>query len=123
MSHHFDYSIDLEVKFKSLEIIDVSTLIANCSKKWQNLTLCKVNDSVIRLAIIEGEFHWHKHDKDDEFFYVIEGSLLIDLEEKTLKLKPNQGIMVPMGVLHRTRAPSRTTILIMEKISTNPTGD
>jgi len=123
MSDYNNYSIDLEVKFKPLEIIDVSTLVANCSKKWQNLSLCKVNESVVRLAVIEGEFHWHKHDKEDEFFYVIEGLLLIDLEDKTIKLKPNQGITVPMGILHRTRASSRTSVLLMEKRSIKPTGD
>ncbi|MCJ7648713.1 MAG: cupin domain-containing protein [Candidatus Lokiarchaeota archaeon] len=123
MSDYNNYSIDLEVKFKPLEIIDVSTLVANCSKKWQNLSLCKVNESVVRLAVIEGEFHWHKHNKEDEFFYVIEGLLLIDLEDKTINLKPNHGITVPMGVLHRTRAPSRTSVLLMEKSSIKPTGD
>jgi mannose-6-phosphate isomerase-like protein (cupin superfamily) len=117
------YSIDLEVKFKPLEIIDISTLIANCTKKWQNLSLCKVNDSVVRLAVIEGDFHWHKHDKEDEFFFVIEGALLIDLEDITVKLKPNQGFTIPMGILHRTRAPSRTSILLIENSTIKPTGD
>jgi len=117
------YSIDLEVKFKPLEIIDISKLIANCSKKWQNLSLCEVNDSVVRLAVIEGEFHWHKHDKEDEFFFVIDGLLLIDLEDNTIKLKSNQGFTVPKGLIHRTRAPSRTSILLIEKSTIKPTGD
>ena len=123
MSDHDKYSIDLEVKFKPLEIIDVSILIAKSKKKWQNLSLCKVNDSVVRLAVIEGEFHWHKHEKEDEFFFVIEGLLLIDLEDKTIKLKSNQCFTVPMGILHRTRAPSRTSILLLEKGTIQPTGD
>lgn len=123
MSDFNKYSIDLEVKFKPLEIIDISTLIANCTNKWQNLSLCKVNDSVVRLAVIEGEFHWHKHEKEDEFFFVIEGVLLIDLEENTIKLKPNQGFTVPKGIIHRTRAPSRTSVLLIEKSTIKPTGD
>ncbi len=123
MSDYDKYSIDLELKFKPLEIIDVSELIANCTKKWQNLSLCKVNDSVVRLAVIEGEFHWHKHDKEDEFFFVIEGVLLIDLEYKIITLSPNQGFTVPMGILHRTRAPSRTSVLLIEKSTIQPTGD
>ena len=113
MSDYNKYSIDLEVKFKPLEIIDISKLIANCSKKWQNLSLCEVNDSVVRLAVIEGEFHWHKHDKEDEFFFVIDGLLLIDLEDITINLKSNQGFTVPKGLIHRTRAPSRTSILLI----------
>ena len=115
MSDYNKYSIDLEVKFKPLEIIDVSTLVANCSKKWQNLSLCNVNDSVVRLAVIEGEFHWHKHDKEDEFFFIIEGELLIDLEDETVRLKPNQGFTLPMGIKHRTRALTRTSVLLIEK--------
>ncbi|MFX1316421.1 MAG: cupin domain-containing protein [Promethearchaeota archaeon] len=123
MSDYNKYSIDLEVKFKPLEIIDISTLIENCTKKWQNLSLCEVNDSVVRLAVIEGEFHWHKHEKEDEFFFVIEGNLLIDLEDKTIKLKPNQGFTVPRSILHRTRAQSRTSVLLVEKATIKPTGD
>jgi len=117
------YSIDLEIKFKPLEVIDITKLIAGCKKKWQNLSLCKVNDSVVRLAVIEGEFHWHKHEKEDEFFFVIDGLLLIDLEDKLIELKPNQGFTVPKGVMHRTRAPSRTSILLIEKSTIKPTGD
>jgi len=123
MSDDNKYSIDLDVKFKAMEIIDISKLIANCTKKWQNLSLCNVNDSVVRLAVIEGEFHWHKHVKEDEFFFVIEGVLLIDLEDNTIKLKPNQGFTVPKGIIHRTRAPSRTSVLLIEKSTVKPTGD
>ena len=123
MSDYNKYSIDLDVKFKPLEIIDISKLITNCSKKWQNLSLCKVNESVVRLAVIEGEFHWHKHEKEDEFFFIIDGELLIDLEDETVTLKPNQGFTVPMGIEHRTRAPIRTSILLIENETVVPTGD
>jgi mannose-6-phosphate isomerase-like protein (cupin superfamily) len=117
------YSIDLEIRYKPLEIIDIPQLIEQSSKKWQNLSLCAVNDSVVRLAVIEGEFHWHKHEKEDEFFFVIEGLLIIDLEDNVIELKPKQGFTVPKGVKHRTRAPSRTSVLLIEKSSIKPTGD
>ncbi len=123
MNNNKKYSIDLEVKYKPLEIIDIPQLIEDCTKKWQNISLCNINDSVIRLAVIEGEFHWHKHEKEDEFFFVIEGLLLIDLEEKIIELKPKQGFTVPKGVMHRTRAPSRTSVLVIEKNTIKPTGD
>ena len=123
MSEYNKYSIDLKVKFKPLEVIDISKIIENCTKKWQNLSLCEVNDSVVRLAVIEGEFHWHKHDKEDEFFFVIEGVLLIDLEDSTIKLNPNQCFTIPKSILHRTRAPSRTSILLIENRTIKPTGD
>ena len=123
MNNNTKYSIDLEVKFKPLEIIDVPKLIEQSTKKWQNMSLCTVNNSVIRLAVIEGEFHWHKHDKEDEFFFVIDGLLLIDLEQKRIDLKPKQGFTIPKGTLHRTRAPTRTSVLVIEENTIKPTGD
>lgn len=123
MNNNNKYSIDLEVKYKPLEIINIPQLIKKCTKKWQNISLCNVNDSVIRLAVIEGEFHWHKHEKEDEFFFVIEGLLLIDMEEEIIELKPKQGFTVPKGVMHKTRAPTRTSLLVIEKNTITPTGD
>jgi mannose-6-phosphate isomerase-like protein (cupin superfamily) len=117
------YSIDLKIKYKSLEIIDIGKKIDESTKNWQNISLCMVNDSVVRLAVIKGEFHWHKHDNEDEFFYVIEGSLIIDLEGTTIELKPKQGFTIPKGVIHRTKAPKRTSILLIEKNTIVPTGD
>ncbi len=123
MNYNNKYSIDLEVKYKPLEIIDVPQLIEDCTEKWQNLSLCNVNDSVVRLAVIEGEFHWHKHEKEDEFFFVIDGLLLIDLEDNIIELKPKQGFIVPKGIMHRTRAPTRTSLLVIELNTIKPTGD
>jgi mannose-6-phosphate isomerase-like protein (cupin superfamily) len=82
-----------------------------------------VNASVVRLGVVQGEYHWHKHDEDDEFFYVVEGTLLLDLEERTIALTPRQGFVVPKGVMHRTRAPERTVILMVENAGIVPTGD
>ena len=117
------YNMHMDVKFGGLELIDVNAIAAESKEKWFNQTLTKVNDSVVRIGVIEGEFHWHKHDNDDEFFYVTEGLLLIDLEGRTVELKPGQGMTVPKGVLHRTRAPQRTVILMVETAGIDPTGD
>ena len=91
--------------------------------QWFNQSLTLVNNSVVRLGIVEGEYHWHKHDNDDEFFFVLEGNLLIDLENHTIELKPNQGVTIPKGVLHRPRAPIKTVMLMVETSSIQPTGD
>ncbi len=117
------YNITLDVKYPPLERIDVRQIQQACLEKWSNQTLSRVNDCVIRLGVIEGEFHWHKHDREDEFFYVVEGRLLIDLEGRTVELTPQQGFMVPKGVRHRTRAPERTVILMIEGATVQPTGD
>jgi mannose-6-phosphate isomerase-like protein (cupin superfamily) len=119
----FHYSINLDVKFGFLELIDVPSLIAASKEQWANQTLCRVNDCVVRLGVVQGEFHWHKHDEEDEFFLVLQGKFLIDLEDKTITLEPHQGFMIPKGVIHRTRAPERTAVLMVERNSVKPTGD
>jgi len=119
----FPYDTRLDVLNGPLEKIDVQALADSCTHPWFNQTLCRVNDSVVRAGVIRGEYHWHKHDGDDEFFYVVEGRLLIDLEGGTTELGPRQGFVVPKGVLHRTRAPERTIILMVENSGIVPTGD
>ncbi len=123
MSNEYKYNIDLDVKFPHLERIDVPELVKQCKEKWSNQTLTRVNESVVRLGIVEGEFHWHKHDNDDEFFFVLEGQLLIDLESKTVELNPGQGVTISKGVMHRPRAPKKTVMLMMETSNIEPTGD
>jgi mannose-6-phosphate isomerase-like protein (cupin superfamily) len=119
----FPYETRLNILYKALEVIDERALAEECTYQWYNQTLCKVNDSIVRLGVIQGEYHWHKHDQEDEFFYVVEGQLLIDLEDKTVELSPRQGFVVPKGVMHRTRALQRTVILMMENAGIIPTGD
>jgi mannose-6-phosphate isomerase-like protein (cupin superfamily) len=119
----YPYETRLDILCKPLELIDTKAIADACTHKWYNQTLCQVNDSVVRMGVIEGEYHWHKHDNDDEFFYVVDGELLIDLEEKTVALQPQQGFVVPKGVVHRTRAPKRTVILMVENAGIIPTGD
>ena len=119
----YPYETRLNILHAPLEIIDVKALADGCEYKWFNQTLCKVNESVVRVGIIEGEYHWHKHDEDDEFFYVVEGKLLIDLEHRVVELSPRQGFVVPRGIVHRTRAPQRTVILMVENAGIIPTGN
>jgi mannose-6-phosphate isomerase-like protein (cupin superfamily) len=119
----YPYETRLNILHQPLELIDVKALADACEYKWFNQTLCKVNDSVVRVGVVEGEYHWHKHDDDDEFFYVVEGKLLIDLEDRIVELAPGQGFVVPKGIVHRTRAPQRTVILMVENAGIIPTGD
>ena len=122
-AQEFPYKTYLNILHGPLELIDVQRLADACTDKWYNQTLCKVNDSVVRMAVIEGEYHWHEHSDIDEFFFVLEGKLLIDLEGRTVELTPRQGFVVPRQVQHRTRAPSRTIILMVERADIVPTGD
>jgi len=119
----FPYTTHLNIKFEPLKLIDVSSLAKTVTDQWYNQTLCKVNDSVIRLGVMQGEYHWHKHDNDDEFFFVLSGRFVIDLEGRSVELRANQGFTVPKGVLHRTRAPEKSVILMVETAAIVPTGD
>jgi mannose-6-phosphate isomerase-like protein (cupin superfamily) len=119
----YPYATHLNVLFEGLERIDVPALVDACTDQWYNQTLCQVNDSIVRLGVVRGEYHWHKHDAEDEFFYVVDGRLLIDLEGQTVELAPRQAFVVPKGVVHRTRAPERTVMLMVEKATVVPTGD
>lgn len=118
----FPYETRLNILNGPLELIDVKGLADACAFKWFNQTLCRVNGSVVRVGVVEGEYHWHKHDQDDEFFYTVEGLLLIDLEDRVVELAPGQGFVVPHGVIHRTRAPKRTVMLMVENAGIVPTG-
>lgn len=119
----YPYVTRMNVYYKPLEIVDEKALADACTSKWYNQTLCQVNNSVVRLGVLEGEYHWHKHDNDDEFFYVVEGKLFVDLRERTIELAPRQGVVVPKGVEHRTRCPKRSVILMVETAAVVPTGD
>jgi hypothetical protein len=122
-SQDFPYNTYLNILHGPLELIEVRKLADACTDKWYNQTLCKVNDSVVRLAVIQGEYHWHEHKDIDEFFFVLDGHFLIDLEDRVVDLAPKQGFVVPKGVRHRTRAPERTVILMVERADIVPTGD
>ena len=117
------YKINTDVRFNPLELIDVDRIQRETKEQWTNQTLCRVNDCVVRLGVLHGEFHWHKHDNEDEFFYLVEGKFIIDLDGRTVELKPQQGFTVPKGVTHRTRAPVRSVVLMIEGKGVVPTGD
>jgi mannose-6-phosphate isomerase-like protein (cupin superfamily) len=118
----YSYETRLNVLHNALEVIDVRPLVDECKFPWYNQTLCRVNESVVRLGVVQGEYHWHKHDADDEFFYVVSGQFLIDLADRTVTLDPEQGFVVPKGVMHRPRASQRTVILMVETAGIVPTG-
>lgn len=121
---NYPYVNHMNIRFEHLQLIDIQSLVAECTDQWYNQTLCQVNDSVVRLGILQGEYHWHKHDKEDEFFFTLSGNLLLDIQgAASIELKPHQGYVVPKGVVHKTRAPEKTVVLMIESAGIVPTGD
>jgi mannose-6-phosphate isomerase-like protein (cupin superfamily) len=124
MQYGQSYDIDLGARYGFLKLIDIDAIARAATSRWSNQTLCAVNDCVVRLGVVEGEFHWHKHDREDEFFLVLSGELSIDLDDgTTISLRPSQGYAVPRGQVHRTRAAVRTVMLMVEGATVTPTGD
>ena len=119
----YSYVTRMDIAFAPLEKFDVRALADACPHKWFNQTLCRVNESVVRLGVVEGEYHWHKHDDLDEFFFCVSGRFIIDLEDRTVELGPQQGYVIPKGVPHRPRSPERSVILMVEGEGIVPTGD
>ena len=127
----FPYATHLDILFPPLTRIELDPLVAAVRDDWYNQTLARVNDSVVRLGVMQGEYHWHEHAADDELFFVLEGRFLIDLDPqadgvtpgRVVTLLPRQGFVVPKGVRHRTRAPERSVILMVETAGIVPTGD
>jgi mannose-6-phosphate isomerase-like protein (cupin superfamily) len=119
----FPYATHTNVLHAPLEKIDVQALADACTDRWYNQTLTRVNDSVVRLGVMQGEYHWHVHDREDEFFYVVDGRFLVDLDDRSVELLPRQGFTVPRGTRHRTRAPERSIVLMVETATVVPTGD
>lgn len=115
------YDIETSVMFGPAEHMDIGA-IAAATQPWWNRTLTAVNDAVVRLGVLEGDFHWHKHDEEDEFFFVLEGQLDIELEDRMVTLQPQQGFTVPKGVMHLPHARGRVVVLMVEKASVVPTG-
>ena len=117
------YAINLEPLVATMESFDLGTLAAAAKDPWYNQTLCLVNDAAVRLGVLEGEFHWHKHDEQDEFFYVVDGELTIELEGRAVRLGPKHGFTVAKGAMHRPIAARRTVVLMLERADVRPTGD
>jgi mannose-6-phosphate isomerase-like protein (cupin superfamily) len=116
------YDTRLNILYPAGEVIDVPALVGANTHPWYNQTLCAVNESVVRLGVLHGEYHWHHHETEDEFFFVVSGRFLIDLEGRTVELGPGQGFVVTKGLRHRPRAPEKTVVLMVETASIVPTG-
>jgi mannose-6-phosphate isomerase-like protein (cupin superfamily) len=124
MTQELQYTVKMEPRFAALELIDVGAVAEAVTEQWYNETLCEVDDHLVRIGVLHGEYHWHSHQGQDEFFYVVEGKLQIELDRHpTVELSSRQGFTVPHDLRHRPIAPERTVVLMIEKAGVVPTGD
>lgn len=124
MAHDNDYAIHYAPLYGVLETMDVAGLIERVEDPWYNQTLIQVGDVLVRLGVMQGEFHWHRHDEQDEFFFVLDGLFRIELDGRpSVELGPRQAFSVPAGLQHRPVVPVRSAVLMLEKAGVVPTGD
>ncbi len=123
MKEKFNYNQSMQVRYAHSEVVDIKEVVDSCGDEWFNQTLTEVNDSLVRIGVIEGEFHWHQHPTEDEFFFVLEGTLILEIEgREPVTLKPHQGITVSKGVMHRPIAKERVVMIMVESSTVNPVG-
>jgi len=113
----------MDKKVGHLQKLDVNELTKDINDDWKNFVVGEINDHVARLSVLQRDFHGHLHKNSDELFYVIEGKLFVDLEDRSEEICPGQMITIPKNVRHRTRSDSRTIILCFESASNDITGD
>ena len=90
---------------------------------WDPAIVGKLNGQLVKIARIEGDFVWHKHDDEDELFFVIEGELEIALKDDVLLIKEGEFVIIPRCVLHKPMAKREVKILLFEPESTINTGN
>ena len=105
-------------------IINLKDKLHSINKPWSPVDLLHANDQVIRMALIEGEYHWHKHVNEDEVFYVIKGQVIIQLKDQPdIFLKEGEMAVVPKGAEHCPISPCPSYILMIEPSVLKSKGD
>src|SRR5690242_12598548 len=90
---------------------------------WSPKIVGDLNDSHVKLAKFKGEFVWHKHDHEDELFFVIKGTLLIKFKDQDITIKEGEFLIIPKGVEHLPVADEEVHVMLIEPKSTLNTGD
>jgi mannose-6-phosphate isomerase-like protein (cupin superfamily) len=119
----YNYNQQMDIKFDYLEKITIKDIVRNNKDKWFNQSLCEVNSSVLRLGIFEGEYHMHKHENDDEVFFVLEGAMVLETEKGNFDLGQYEGTCVPKGMMHRpVVSKGKAVVLMIENKGIDPIG-
>lgn len=103
--------------------INIEQKLSLFKDHWNPRIIGELNKQHVKLAKIKGEFIWHKHDKEDEMFLVLKGTLKIEFRDRTEIIHENEIIIVPKGVEHRPIAEKEVSIMLFEPATTINTGD
>lgn len=106
-----------------MQKVNLNDKLALFSDHWAPKIIGDLNDSYIKVAKFKGEFVWHKHDNENELFFVIKGNLLIKLRDKDINLKPGEFVIIPKGVEHLPIANEEVHVMVIEPKTTLNTGN
>ena len=106
-----------------MDKVNIPDKLALFTDYWNPRIVGELNRQQVKLVKFKGEFVWHKHDNEDELFYVINGSFKIEFRDKTVELKEHEFIIVPKGVEHRPVAENEVSVMLFEPVATLNTGD
>jgi mannose-6-phosphate isomerase-like protein (cupin superfamily) len=107
----------------NMEIINVKDKISRINEYWQPKIIGELNNQLVKVAKLKGEFAMHHHENEDELFYVVNGSLEIELKEKTIKLHEGEFVIIPKGVEHKPIAQNEVHVMLFEPKTTLNTGN
>jgi mannose-6-phosphate isomerase-like protein (cupin superfamily) len=102
---------------------NAAQLLEQVTEYWSPRVVARVNDQYVKVAKLKGSFTWHKHDEEDELFFVVYGALTIQFEEREVLLKPGDFCVVPKGTMHNPVAEQECGIMLIETVTTQHTGD
>jgi mannose-6-phosphate isomerase-like protein (cupin superfamily) len=107
----------------NIQKVNLAKKLDTFTAHWSPKIIGALNGQLVKIAKVKGDFIMHKHDNEDELFYVIEGVLNIELKDKTLVLHEGEFVIIPRGVEHRPFAKEEVKILLFEPATTLNTGD
>jgi mannose-6-phosphate isomerase-like protein (cupin superfamily) len=107
-----------------ISAINLEEAVDQIDKPWSPIEVARVNDQVVRMSLLEGEYHWHKHTNEDELFYVYRGSISIQLQgQPDLELRDGEMAVIPKGVEHCPKSAQPSYVLVFEPYVLQSRGD
>ncbi|MEL7534974.1 MAG: cupin domain-containing protein [Bacteroidota bacterium] len=105
-----------------IKTVNLNEKFAAFNEHWSPKIAGELNGQMVKLAKLQGEFVMHKHEEEDEMFFVVEGKLFMELEEQTLEINPGEFVIIPKGVMHKPYAAEEVKVMLFEPASTLNTG-
>jgi mannose-6-phosphate isomerase-like protein (cupin superfamily) len=104
------------------KVVSPEKIAAALTEHWSPRVVAELDDSFVKVAKVQGSLTWHSHDNEDELFYILKGSLRIEMEDRTVELRQGEAFVVPKGVRHNPIAEQECHVMLIERKTTLHTG-